>query len=222
MMAYLYLLGIILFSYCMGSINFAVIFSKVFAKKDVRNYGSGNAGMTNVIRVIGVLPGLLTLILDALKGAVSCYVGKFFAFPMIYEMTGIEAFNAEYGMYYCGIFCILGHVFPLFFQFKGGKGIATSLGIILVCHWQIGVVGIAAFLILFLCSGIISLGSVAAAIAIPFPAYFCAETEGLSPYTAIIQCALMAVVSVIVLIKHRDNIKRLIKGEEKPLKAKKK
>lgn len=205
----------LIFSYLVGSINAAVIISKAVSHKDVRDYGSGNAGMTNVMRVVGLKAGICTLLIDCLKGAVVCLVAKYAAFPFIYSHLQSEVFRPEYASYYCGILCLLGHAYPVFFGFRGGKGIAASLGILLVCRYESALIALAVFLIVFLISKIVSLGSICAAISLPFVNIAFAKDFG--GYSVLIQCLLMGALASIVLFFHRSNIVRLLHGEEKRL-----
>ena len=133
-------------AYLIGSINFAVIFAKAFMKKDVRELGSGNAGATNVMRNAGFLPGALTFVFDALKGFVACYVGHV-VFDYMFTQTGADLAKPIIGAYICGLACMLGHVFPFFFGFKGGKGVATSVGIFALCCPIAIIVGLCVFAI---------------------------------------------------------------------------
>jgi glycerol-3-phosphate acyltransferase PlsY len=202
-------------AYLIGSINMAVIISKFIAHDDIRDHGSGNAGMTNMMRVMGFVPGLITFLFDDFKGAVTCLLARFLVFPYLFEQTGYEAFHPEYGAYYCAALCIIGHAFPVFFGFRGGKGVATTLGILLACQWQTGVVGLGVFLLVMAISGIVSLSSICAGISLPFLNYIFADD--FEPYAKLIQALLIAVISVMIIIMHRANIVRLIKGEEKKL-----
>lgn len=113
-------IAVVIAAYFIGSVNFAVIFAKAFLKKDVRNLGSGNAGATNVMRTAGFLPGILTFVCDALKGFLASYLGRL-VFGLVIS-SGIDWLDPIYGAYLCGVACMLGHVFPIFFQFKGGQG----------------------------------------------------------------------------------------------------
>ena len=201
-------------SYLIGSINAAVIISKLVAHKDVRDFGSGNAGMTNVMRVMGFLPGLLTFLFDGLKGAAVCALAKFVVFPYVYSNLGYEFLRPEYAVFYCAFLCLIGHIFPVFFGFKGGKGVATSLGILFVCQYQTAIIGFSLFLIIFIFSRIISLGSVCACAAVPFINIIFAKGDNTS---VLIQCLLMGAAAGLVIFMHRSNIVRLIKGEEKKL-----
>lgn len=205
---------ILIVSYLIGSVNAAVILSKLIAHKDVRDFGSGNAGMTNVMRVMGFLPGLLTFLFDSLKGAVVCALAKFLVFPYLYANLNFEFLKPEYAVFYCAILCLIGHTFPVFFGFKGGKGVATSLGILFVCQYQTAIIGFSLFLLVFIISRIISLSSITACFAVPFINIMFAKGDNTS---VLIQCLLMGAAAGFVIFMHRANIVRLIKGEEKKL-----
>lgn len=211
----LFLLAAIV-SYLLGSVSFAVIFTRHFIKRDVRDIGSGNAGMTNVMRSAGFVPGLLTFVFDALKASAACLIGKYLIFGTLAEMAGIENVPAIYGALFCGMFCQIGHIFPLFFQFRGGKAVACTAGIFAVCNWKVLVICLSAFLIVFLLTRIISASSITAMVVGPVVEYFTTPLE-----YRIIATLLTCAIALIVIIKHRDNILRLIKGEEKKLVIKK-
>ncbi len=213
MMAVLIILVAVIFSYIVGSISFAVIFSKVFAKKDVRDFGSGSAGMTNVMRAVGVLPGILTFVCDALKGFIACGAAKWIFFPQIYESTGIWWLNPVYGAFFCGLVCMIGHVFPLFFGFKGGKGVATSVGIFSVCCPTAIIVGLAVFVICVVLSRIVSLSSLIATVTVVSGVLLWHTTD----FPMFPQFLAALAMGVLVFLKHKDNIIRLVHGEEKRL-----
>ncbi len=205
-------------AYLLGSINFAVIFSNIFLKKDVREMGSGNAGATNVMRSAGVLPGILTFVCDALKGFVSALTGKLI-FAYIFNAantlaTGGRSWaNPVYGAYICGVACILGHVLPIFFNFKGGKGVAVSVGIFYVCCPTAISVGLGIFIILVLLTKIVSLSSLFATfIVVALSIVLYNKDAGLVPQLI---CSLF--MGAVIFIKHSENIKRLISGEEKKI-----
>ena len=200
---------IVIVAYLLGSISFAVIFSNHFIKADVRELGSGNAGTTNVMRVVGFLPGALTFLCDAFKGFVACFAGKL-VFEKVFE-NGEEW--AVYGAFICGVACMLGHIFPIFFQFKGGKGIATSVGIFAVCCPTAIVIGLAVFAICVLRIKIVSLSSIIATFTvITLTLVFYNDSALFWP-----QAVLAIIMGVIVILKHSENIKRLIAGTEKKL-----
>ncbi len=200
-------------AYLIGSINFAVIFAKAFMKRDVRELGSGNAGTTNVMRNAGFLPGALTFIFDALKGYVACYIGKI-VFDYIYTQTNDDLAKGVIGAFLCGLACMLGHVFPLFFGFKGGKGVATSVGIFAVCCPLAIIIGLCVFAVSLFTSKYVSLSSVLAAVTVVvLSIVFCDKTALLFP-----QIILSLAMGAIVIGKHKDNIKRLVSGTESKVK----
>lgn len=203
-------------AYLIGSINFAVIFGSLFLKKDVRAMGSGNAGTTNVMRSAGFLPGALTFIFDALKGFAAVYVGKIL-FQYIANSAALEWANPVYGAYLCGVFCMLGHIFPIFFQFKGGKGVATSVGIFSICSPIAIILGLCVFAVSTIISKIVSLSSLLATVTVvTLSIVFYNDTALLWP-----QAVLSIIMGAIVFIKHKDNIKRLIAGNENKIGGKK-
>ena len=194
-------------AYLIGSVNFAVIFSSAFMKKDVRSMGSGNAGTTNVMRTAGFLPGALTFICDALKGFVASYMGYLVFGYLSHHTTWAMAI---YGAYACGTACMLGHVFPIFYQFKGGKGVATSVGIFAVCCPLAIVIGLAMFAIVAFISRYVSLASIIATVmvvtlSIIFYDYYA---------SIYIQAFFIIFMGMIVILKHTTNIKRLLNGTE--------
>ncbi len=228
-----------LISYLLGSFSFAVIFTKLSSKKDVREMGSGNAGFTNVLRSVGVVPAIFTFVFDCLKGIIAVFV-TMWIFNMPFDNAGIEALSEglrfefnSYGKYLAGVFCVLGHSFPVFFGFRGGKGITTMAGILLVLDpvpWML-VLTLAVWLIFFLSTKIISVGSLAAAVAITVwnfvITFFFVYKPSIGTETplrlsyVITTTVIMAFIGLFVIIMHRENIKRLIRGEEKKIKAKK-
>lgn len=195
-------------AYLIGSVNFAVIFANAFLKKDVRKLGSGNAGTTNVMRTAGFLPGALTFVCDALKGFAASFGGKM-VFELIAENTSEEWAVPVYGAYLCGLACLFGHVFPVFFQFKGGKGVATSVGVYAVCSPIAIAVGLAVFAVTVLVSKMVSLGSVFAAVTVVVLSILL-HSGGPELIPAVLSIAM----GVLVIVKHKDNIKRLIAGTE--------
>lgn len=215
-MEFLWAFLTVVLAYMIGSINFAIIFTNAFVHRDVRDYGSGNAGMTNVLRVVGKKAGILTFVCDALKGLVACLVGRL-VFAYLLSTTGDQIFNPVYGAYICGVAVMLGHVFPLFFGFKGGKGVAVSVGIFLVCNPIAIISGLATFGILLLTTRIISISSLSATvIVVSFSMIFYFHTAEFWP-----QAIGAFIMGAIVFLKHAENIGRLIRGEEKKLAVKK-
>ena len=196
-------------AYLIGSINFAVIFAKLFLKKDVRELGSGNAGATNVMRNAGFWPGLLTFLFDALKGFVATFMGKL-VFDYILTTNGDVWAHGIYGAYLCGLACMIGHVLPIFFQFKGGKGVATSVGIFAVCSPIAIVIGLTVFAICLLISKYVSLSSILAT----FVVVICAIIFNDKDASILPQILLCFAMAFVVIFKHRENIKRLLSGTE--------
>ncbi|MBO4432089.1 MAG: glycerol-3-phosphate 1-O-acyltransferase PlsY [Clostridia bacterium] len=203
-------LGTIIFAYLLGSINFAVIFSKAFSKKDIRESGSGNAGATNVLRVNGIVPGVLTFVFDALKGFAACIIGKeIFAAYITPRISSIwtEPYSAAY---ICAVACMIGHIFPVFFTFKGGKGVAICVGIFAVCCPISIVIGLAVFTIIAVLTRYVSLASLAATLVVITLATVFRNAE--TPL--LIQVSSCIAMAAMIYIKHLSNIKRLINGTE--------
>ena len=203
-------------AYCIGSINFSVIFSKKFAGFDVREKGSGNAGSTNMLRSVGKKAAAITLICDVLKGVVAIVIS-------IILGNIIKDANKELLLQIAGVAVVLGHTFPVFFQFKGGKGVATSLGILLMSNWQIGLICLVFALVLMILTRMVSLGSCAAAILFPVLTLFINDhytvlTEGKQGNVYLVYSIILA---VIVLYNQRSNIKRILNGTENKLSFKK-
>lgn len=210
----LLLIAAVILAYLIGSINFAVIFSKAFMKKDVREVGSGNAGATNVLRSAGVLPGILTFFCDALKGFVATFVGK-----TIFEsvMTQNPDEWGIIGAYICGLACMIGHVLPIFFKFKGGKGVATSVGIFAICSPVAIALGLAVFAIITIATRYVSLASVTATVVVVVSSMIFRVSDA----PILPQLVLCVIMGIIVIFKHRENIKRLINGTESKIGGKK-
>lgn len=206
-------------SYLLGSINFAVILSNLFEKKDVRNMGSGNAGMTNVLRNFGALPGILTFFGDFLKAVAGVYIGMYVISPYILNVTGYELKGIYLG-YICAAFSMVGHIFPVFFQFRGGKGIVVAIGSIFLLDWRIACALLIVFSVTVLISGIISLGSVIAAASFPLFIIVFNLIDKSDALHTVICLAIGVTMAALTILMHRENIKRLIKGEEKKLRIK--
>ena len=199
-------------AYLIGSINFSVIISKKIAGFDVREKGSGNAGSTNMLRSVGKGAAALTLLCDVLKGVVAI---------LIAIGIGNLVQSADKGLLVqiAGIAVVIGHTFPIFFGFKGGKGVATSLGILLMTNWQIGLICLVFALVLMALTQMVSLGSCAAAVLFPVLTLFIKDhyivAEGGSYFIYSL------ILAVIVLYNHRSNIKRMLNGTENKLSFKK-
>lgn len=203
-------------AYLIGSISFSVIISKKMAGFDVREKGSGNAGSTNMLRSVGKKAAAITLICDILKGVVAILIAIILG--NIFKNS-----NKELLLQIAGIAVVLGHTFPIFFGFKGGKGVATSLGILLMSNWQIGLICLVFGVVLIILTRMVSLGSCMAAILFPVLTLFINEhytvlTEGKSGNVYFIYSVIMA---IIVLYNHRSNIKRILNGTENKISFKK-
>lgn len=203
-------------AYLIGSVNFSVIISKKMAGFDVREKGSGNAGSTNVLRTVGKKAAVLTLICDILKGVISILIAIFIG-------SIVKDVNKELLVQIAGIAVVLGHTFPIFFGFKGGKGVATSLGVILMSNWQIGLICLVFALVLMALTRMVSLGSIAAAILFPVLTLFVGEGHYIVESTGIGNGYFVysVVLAIIVLFNHRENIKRILNGSENKLSFKK-
>ena len=190
-------------AYLIGSINFSVILSKKMAGFDVRDKGSGNAGTTNMLRSVGKKAAAITLVCDILKGVVSILIA--ILMNKIFPNS-----NGALLVQIAGVAVILGHTFPIFFKFKGGKGVATSLGVLIMSNWQIGLICLVFALILIILTQMVSVGSIAAAILYPVLTIFIPQNY-IIPGNYIIYSIVLA---VIIVFNHRENVKRLLSGTE--------
>ena len=184
------LILVISISYVMGSIPFGLLLTKIFLKKDIREVGSGNIGATNVLRTGNKTIGYLTLILDVIKAVIPVLYIKF-KFPELIYISSLSVF--------------IGHVFPVWLKFKGGKGVATYVGILFSINYILGIVFAFSWLIIFFISKYSSLGSILSSLAIPIFIFFNSSYE--NEYFFIIMF-------VLILYTHRENVKRLINKEE--------
>ena len=198
-------------AYLIGSVSFSVIFTKKFAGFDVREKGSGNAGSTNVLRTAGKKPAALTLLCDILKGVVA--VGIAILIGLIVKADdNTKAILVQLA----GIFVVVGHTYPIFFGFKGGKGVATALGVLLITNWQIGLICLLFALIIMAVFKIVSLGSIAAAILFPVLCMFLTQ-HFIVPGSTFSYVVFGIVMAAIVVFNHRANIKRMATGTENKL-----
>ncbi|HZK33241.1 MAG TPA: glycerol-3-phosphate 1-O-acyltransferase PlsY [Tissierellaceae bacterium] len=185
---------VILIGYIIGSFSPSYYFGKIFKKMDIRDYGSGNAGTTNALRVFGKKVGILTFIMDIVKGIIAVLIGRW-----------ILGFNGEL---LAAIFVVLGHNWPIFLDFKGGKGIATSFGVLLMIHWQIGLIAFIIFISVIVLTKYVSLGSISATLFAPLALIITNRGAPIKLHLTMIFLAALAI------YRHKDNIKRLLKGEE--------
>jgi len=190
---------LVLAGYLLGSIPFGLILAKVLGGKDVRQHGSGNIGATNVSRVAGPLAGILTLVLDAAKGAVAVWLAARFTD------------HRASAMIFAGLAALIGHCFPVWLRFRGGKGVATALGVFLALSPLAALAGFVLFLLVLLFWRYISLGSLTAAAAMPLLLYFL-WAPGHAPPLVITLGTLFA--AVLIFYKHASNLQRLVHGTE--------
>ncbi len=213
-------------AYLLGSVNTAVIVTKIFTKgkEDIREMGSGNAGFTNVLRSVGKVPAIFTIVCDLLKSVLAVSIGGWLFSVAAGSSENIDAV-IRIGKYICGFFCILGHSFPIYFHFRGGKGIVSAAGMMLIADWRVFLLVLGTFLVVFIISRIISLASIISACMFPVYTFLLALFFDLPngyPLLYLWLCTAAAVgICVFVVIKHSSNIGRLIRGEEKRIKAKK-
>ena len=204
---------IAIIAYAIGSINFSVIISKKMAGFDVREKGSGNAGSTNMLRSIGKKAAILTLVCDILKGVVAV---------LIAVVVGKLVKNVDKAalVQIAGILVVIGHTFPIFFEFKGGKGVATSLGVLLMINWKIGLICLVFALVIMALGRIVSLGSVGAAVLCPVLTLFI-HSNYIVEASGIKYLVFGLILAVIVIFNHRANIQRIANGTENKLSFKK-
>lgn len=187
-------------AYCIGSISFSVIFSRKFAGFDVRDKGSKNAGTTNVLRTVGKKVAALTLLCDILKGVVAVVIAMIIG--KIWDDIDITLLK-----YLAGFFAILGHTFPIFFEFRGGKGVATSLGVLLLLNWKIGLICLIFAIVLIIVTKMVSVGSILAAVLYPILTIFMDEFN-----LGVVIISIL--IALLVIFNHRENIKRIKSGTE--------
>ncbi len=223
------LLLIILFavgSYLFGNINWAILISK-YKKTDIRKLGSGNPGTLNMSRNLGLKAGLLTFFLDIMKGATPVLIAFFVMRGKVFE--GTDFLVVDFAVFLCGLCAVLGHIYPVFFKFKGGKGIASTIGVFLVCSsvfgWEWAVVAIMALVAAGVFIYFTEFGAMGSFIAITPPAIGNAirlyltynSTSNLTSYTFyIITNVLIFAICLFTWCAHRNNIKRMLAGDEHP------
>ena len=192
-----------LLAYLLGTIPFGLWIGHAIKKIDIREHGSKNIGATNVFRVVGRKWGILALVLDALKGWLACRLPSF--------ISG-QSFSLEQELI-LAVSAIIGHTFPVWLRFKGGKGVATSLGVFLAVAWQPALSAFIFWIIIFSIFRIISVASLSAALLYPFAVYFFNHQQPSFAWLL----SLSLVLAVFMFYTHRANIDRIIRGEEKKL-----
>ena len=192
---------ILLISYLLGSFPSGFLYAKNLKGIDLRYVGSGSTGATNVLRNIGKWPALIVFILDVLKGFIAVKIAYFFLYDNIFQVLA-------------GLFAITGHIWPIWLKGKGGKAVATGLGMFIALSWKVGLASFGTFLIMVSLTKIVSLSSITAAILLPVYMFKYIGTFN-DPYTIF-----SFIVAIIVIYKHRSNINRILKGEEPKLNKK--
>ncbi len=205
---YILMAGAALLGYLLGSVNSAVILSKLVYKKDIRLQGSGNAGMTNMQRIYGKKAALFTFLGDFCKGIVAVLLGRL--------LLGVFASASLHGACIAGAFAVIGHNWPLYFGFKGGKGVLTTFSVMIIIAPLPTLVAFGIFLITVILTKYVSLGSLLAAASLPVVVFFLGDVlctqRGLGPVFY-----LSLFVAVLIIARHHANIRRLLKGKESKL-----
>ena len=191
-------------SYLLGSLCFAIIFTRIIEGKDIRELGSKNAGTANVLRSAGPVPGALTGVFDFAKGVLAVYIGYW-----LFERVGFDRYS---GGCFASLFALTGHLYPVFFRFRGGKGVMTMAGIVAVLNWRLFLVLMAFYMVMLIVVRIASVASLAAFAALPFTnAVMCAMNEQPWLHSSVF----FAFVSALIFFTHRTNIQRLKNHQEK-------
>lgn len=185
---------VIIISYLIGNFSSAYVLGRILKDTDIRLYGSGNAGTTNALRVFGKKIGALAFLLDVLKGILAVYIGG-----------KILGYN---GKLIAGLFSVVGHNWPIFLKFKGGKGVATSFGVLLSIHWVSAIISLIFFIVVAVTSRYVSLSSIVSAIVVPIVVALVKRPFD-KKYLII-----TLILATLAIFRHRSNIKRLIDGKE--------
>ncbi|GGE13806.1 MULTISPECIES: glycerol-3-phosphate 1-O-acyltransferase PlsY [Sphingobacterium] len=201
----IYLVGIVILAYLFGSIPTAVWFGQAFYGVDVREYGSGNAGATNTFRVLGKKAGSVVMFVDILKGWTATNLPYLLDSSIVGNHDAPQFVNVQLAL---GVIAVLGHLFPIFAGFRGGKGVATLFGMVLAIHWPAALVCVSVFLLVLLITHYVSLSSIMAGFAFPFSVAFIFKTT--VPSILLYGIAICA----LILVTHQKNIERLLKGKE--------
>ncbi len=201
----LYLLGAVLLAYLFGSIPTAVWLGQAFYKIDVREYGSGNAGATNTFRVLGPKAGTAVMLIDILKGWTATNLAYFIGPTVTGPQDAAQFVNYQLAL---GVIAVVGHLFPIFAGFRGGKGVATLFGMVLAVHLPAALACVSVFLIVLLVTNYVSLSSIMAGFTFPFGIVFLFHT----PVKSILLYGIC--ICALILVTHQKNIERLMKGKE--------
>ena len=197
---FLWALVVAVAAYFLGCFNGAVIVSKYILRDDVRGHGSGNAGLTNFYRTFGGALTFVVILCDVLKAVIAVLLGRY-----LFSLTGFGTLEIL-GKYWAALFCLLGHMFPCMFRFKGGKGILSGGTIALMLDWRVALVVWGGFLILAVLTRWVSLGSIWAGASFPFATWFV--------YGDVLLLLLAILIGGLIVWKHRGNLQRILKGTE--------
>ncbi len=225
----LYIIAILtaVVSYLVGSVNTSIVLSRSIYGSDIRSSGSGNAGTTNMLRTHGKGMAVATLLCDILKGTLMVILAMWLDIFVTdaARNTAVSYYENLFIVnnlkYIAGIFVVLGHDFPVFFGFRGGKGVATSLGVVLALNWQVGLIVCAAAIIIMASSRYVSLGSITAAGIYPFILFTYLLAKGENLEGSVTYLIMSFVLAILIIAKHHTNISRLKNGTENKLFAKK-
>lgn len=219
-----YMIIVSILGYLIGSVSFSILFTRRFKNKlDIRDLGSGNAGFTNVLRSVGFGPAVLTMLGDFGKGILACWLGRII-FSQI-NLDGVPQFCIiQYGTYIAGFACLIGHVYPCFFGFRGGKAVLTALSLLIMTDWRVAILALAVFLITVIITRLVSLGSILAAASYPILTFFITyyydylgSKRSITFGYTIIVTTISTLVALFVIYKHKKNLLRILNGEEKKL-----
>jgi acyl phosphate:glycerol-3-phosphate acyltransferase len=197
-MIYIQLAASAIIGYLLGSINSSIVVGQFYGV-DVRNHGSGNAGATNTLRTIGKKAALFTTLGDILKGVIACLLGM-----IVYNSLSYDRYNI--GMMIAGAFTIIGHNWPIFFKFKGGKGVLTSVAVTAMIDWKMALLLLGTFIIVTFISRYVSLGSIIASVAFPIISLVMKKDSNYLTFALF--------VAFLVVLRHKTNINRIISGKE--------
>lgn len=185
----------IVFPYLLGSVNTGIVLSRFLYHEDIRTQGSGNAGATNMLRTYGKKMGILTFLCDFVKGCLGVVIGR-----LLFGLLGA---------YIGGLFCVMGHIFPCYYKFKGGKGVAASAGMVLMTNWKVFLVLIVIFAILVYMTKYISFGSI-----MGYMLYPLLLSKMQSPTDPSLSILIAFIITIMGVFMHRQNLKRIFEGTE--------
>lgn len=222
---YVILIGAVA-AYLIGSINTSIIVTRIVSHKDIRTMGSGNAGFTNVLRSVGKIPAIITFVGDFLKGILSALIA---CLLIMWFVPNADTFLRSWLVYVMVFFCIVGHTYPIFYGFRGGKGVVTTASFMLVTDWRTLAVALGIFVIVFLMTKTISKCALINAVCFPVSTFLLScfvdmpqfEPTEAGLYLTIFKTFISLIIAVLVIYRHKDNIRRILNGTEKKITASK-